>query len=128
VPSKDGKRYLDYVTTAKHIRNRWAQEKQAHQWLDFGVHAQLAMAGEIVFMLEIMGHDGKISVDDARDFLLHQRFPQGWKPGSLSFPYFIAKVINLEAKFNEPEFVFKFMNKDELEKAYATQFYNAEKK
>jgi len=122
VPGKDGKKYLDYKATATHIRNRWAQEKKAHDRVDFGLHGQITMAGEVVFLLEIMGRDGEISVDDARDFFIHQRFPPGWKSGSLSFPSFAAQVMKVMAEFNEPAILLKWKPLNKFKQFFAKHF------
>jgi len=122
VPGKDGKKYLDYKLTSTHIRNRWDQEKKAHDKVYFGLHGQITMAGEVVFLLEVMGRDGKISVDDAREFFIHQRFPKAWTPGSLSFVHFAEKVMKVMSEFNEPAVLLKWRPFDKFKKFYSKHF------
>jgi hypothetical protein len=48
--------------------------------MSFSLDNKFKAHGEAMLLLEIMGRDGKISVDDAVEFFIYERFPKSYKP------------------------------------------------
>jgi len=72
---------INYDTMIQFRQERYEYELTQHIPSTGAANITGVMAN-CVLLLEVMGRNGTISVDDVRDFALNQRFPEYWKPGN----------------------------------------------
>ncbi|KAJ3085744.1 hypothetical protein HK102_013870 [Quaeritorhiza haematococci] len=63
---------------ARYRRFREDDSAKRNKDLKFGLFEKFLSYGESSLLLNIMGKDGKIPIEVAREFLLHERLPNGW--------------------------------------------------
>ncbi|KAI9352268.1 Chloroperoxidase [Zopfochytrium polystomum] len=74
------KGYLTYEDLARARQLRYAQSKAANPNFRFSLLGRFYAMLESVSLMEVIGTDGKLSVDIMQDFFLHERLPLKWKP------------------------------------------------
>jgi len=97
------KEYLSYEDVAIWVKHRVIQEHNRGREPDFGLAAQVASAAECALLLNVMGRDGKISVEDAESFLREERFPVDWQVvKDMDAIGFVGKMTRCMRGFHEP--------------------------
>jgi len=72
---------------------------------EWDFHTKLLASSECNNILNILGRDGKISVDDARSFLVQERFPAGWTGTKNNFISLNEGLLYCYAVLKQPESV-----------------------
>jgi hypothetical protein len=94
--AEDG--YITYNSVSRwRARVRRMEEKDnLMPPFNFPIKQRLIAAGEAVALLEIIGENGKLPIEAAREFLEKERFPKNYDPplpGAVSSTYFIWKTM-----------------------------------
>ncbi|KAJ3298621.1 hypothetical protein HK104_010542 [Borealophlyctis nickersoniae] len=64
-----------------HLRRlRYTQSRLTNPSFTFGPWATFLASGESALLIEIMGNDGQLPLDQAKEFLLKEKFPDSWTP------------------------------------------------
>jgi len=105
--------YLTKHDLALWRKDRIAQEeKRAKRKPDWSLPAQVAAAGEAVFVTKFMGKDHRISCANARTFFLEQRLPDDYKPPStMHLITFIPRMTAMLLEVHGPRAAADFGNK-----------------
>jgi len=101
---EDQPAYLDAADISEWRRNRYDQEIARGHEPSFGIKDQLLAAGECAFIAEILGRNGKITVDTARSILMDERFPDDWVAPGKNFNILRLNKVMLEcaAEYHMP--------------------------
>ncbi|RKP23974.1 Chloroperoxidase [Syncephalis pseudoplumigaleata] len=101
---------LTYNSIAKFRKHMRAEEEKdgLQPPMHFSLDNQFKAHGEAVLLLEVVGRNGKIAIDDAVYFFEHERLPPNFvplPPSSTSDVYMIGRLVQEFSLFNTLQFL-----------------------